>query len=98
MKKSILALILVVVLPGCASLNQAVGAYGAVAIDNAKAANDTLIAGWTAAACATPVSAALRNPQIVPALRALCLPALEPLPSSLLDQIEAHQTHKAHAP
>lgn len=87
MKKYLIALAIACVLPGCTTL-----------LDGTKAANDNIIAAWTVAACATPVSAALRNPQIVPALRALCLPALEPLPSSLLDQIEAHQTHKAHAP
>lgn len=90
MKKSLLVMALAATLPGCASLNQAVNAYGAAAITSTKMANDSLIVGWTTAACATPVSAALRNPQIIPALRALCM-ANDTAPSSLLDTMEARR-------
>lgn len=71
MKKTII-IALALCLSGCGSLIQAFNAYGAVAIDNAKATNDTIIEGWTVAACATPISAALRNPKIIPALKELC--------------------------
>lgn len=59
---------------GCASVQQAVQGYGAAAIVAIRAAEDDNIALWTANACGTPISAAIRNPQIIPALRALCLP------------------------
>lgn len=84
MKKSLLLLALVSTLAGCGSMIQAVNAYGTVAISDARAANDTIIAGWTVAACATPYSAILRNPEIIPALQVLCLPAREVAPSALL--------------
>lgn len=90
MKKSLLILT-VLALSGCASLQQAADAYGSTAVDSAKRANDSLIAAWSTAACATPISAALRNPQVIPALRALCMPAVETAPSVLLDSIEAHK-------
>lgn len=85
MKRTIL-LLSVLALAGCASFQQAVDAYGTTAIASAKHANDTLIVAWSTAACATPISAALRNPQIIPALKALCVPATSDTPpSSLLD-------------
>lgn len=71
-------------LPGCASFQQAVGAYGAAAVDSARTTNDHMIFAWTTAACATPISAALRNPQVIPALRVLCMPGPDIAPSSLL--------------
>jgi hypothetical protein len=75
----------VTALAGCASLQQAIDAYGGAAIDSAKRANDSVIVAWSTAACATPVSAALRNPHIIPALRVLCMPGAEVSTSSLLD-------------
>lgn len=85
MQKTILAGLLASSLTGCAGINQAVSAYGAVAVDSAKASNDNLIAGWTVAACATPLSAIYRNPQIIPALRVLCAPRQDAAPSAILD-------------
>lgn len=85
MKKSLLMLALLGSLSGCGSMIQAVNAYGAVAVTDARAANDTVIAGWTLTACATPVSAAIRNPEIIPALKALC-PGLQT--SGLLDHAQ----------
>ncbi|MES2320171.1 MAG: hypothetical protein V4631_22060 [Pseudomonadota bacterium] len=85
MKKLILIAVLACACTGCGSMIQAVNAYGAVAVSDARAANDTVIAGWTLAACATPISAALRNPQIIPALRALCLPPAGAEAGTLLD-------------
>ncbi len=84
MKSSLLISVLAIALTGCGSMIQAVNAYGTIAVQDAKAANDTVIAGWTIAACATPYSAILRNPEIIPALQSLCGPAREVLPSSLL--------------
>lgn len=89
--KSTILIASMFLLTGCGSMLQAVNAYGTIAVDNAKSANDTIIAGWTTAACATPISAAMRNPQIIPALRALCLPTSEAPPSALLDSIERHK-------
>lgn len=87
MKKSLLMLAVALALTGCGSLINAVNAYGSVAVDNGRAANDTLIAGWTTTACATPISAALRNPQVIPALRALCMPVATVAPVDLLDAL-----------
>ncbi len=88
MKKTIVMLALAGALCGCGSMIQAVNAYGTVAVSDAKAANDTLIAGWTVAACATPISAALRNPQIIPAIKLLCFPAGDVAPTELLDPVK----------
>lgn len=60
---------------GCASVQQAVDAYGAATITGARATNDSLIAATKVALCATPVSALVRHPELVPAVRALCLPS-----------------------
>lgn len=62
-------------LSGCASFQQAVDGGLAAGVVAVKAAEDTNIRIWTANACGTPLSAAIRHPEIVPALRALCLPA-----------------------
>jgi hypothetical protein len=58
-----------------------------------RAAEDENIRVWTADACGTPYSAALRNPQIIPALRDLCgtmplfgapvPPLVPPIPSDI---------------
>lgn len=82
--KSILILAAAAALSGCASLNTAVNAYGTVAVDNAKAANDTAISAWMVAGCAMPLSAIMRNPHIIPALRAICMPQTDIVPSELL--------------
>ena len=84
MKKTLLAIAVVCILSGCASLTTAVNAYGTVAVDNAKAANDAAISAWVVAGCAMPLSAIMRNPQIIPALRAICMPQTDIVPSELL--------------
>ena len=61
-------------LSGCAGVQQAIHGYGSAAISSIRAAEDDHISLWTVTACGTPLSAAIRNPQIIPALRALCLP------------------------
>lgn len=86
MKKSLLILSLLA-LSGCASFQQGVSAFGVAAVDSAKTANDQAIYVWSTAACATPISAALRNPKVIPALRALCMAQHEVAASSLLDPI-----------
>jgi hypothetical protein len=78
MKKLIIiaaALLLAAGNTGCASVQQGIDAYGAAAVTGAQAANDTAIAANKIALCATPLSALVRHPEIVPAVRALCLPA-----------------------
>jgi hypothetical protein len=90
MKKAIIFLA-ALALSGCASFQQGVGAFGVAAVDSAKTANDQAIFVWSTAACATPISAALRNPQVIPALRALCIPATEATPATLLDALEARR-------
>jgi hypothetical protein len=62
------------VLSGCAGLQQVVDAGTASAAVSLRAAEDSNIRLWTFNACATPLSATIRNPHIIPALRALCLP------------------------
>lgn len=75
-------------LGGCASWQQAINAGEASALVSARAANDNVINLWTTAACATPFSAAVRNPHIIPALRALCVPGgYESNPAALLDAV-----------
>lgn len=61
-------------LAGCASVQQAINGYEAAAGVSLRAAEDNNITVWTFNACATPYSAALRNPHVIPALRALCGP------------------------
>lgn len=87
MKKSFL-IISLLVLSGCAGLQQAVTGYESAALAGAKASNDNIIQVWKVAACATPFSAAVRNPEIIPALKALCLPAgAAASPVTLLDAV-----------
>lgn len=72
--KLIILVVCAMAVSGCASLNQAYSAYGSAALVQAQGAEDNVIRTWATAACATPFSAAIRNPAIVPALQALCLP------------------------
>lgn len=88
MKKSLLILAIAASLAGCAGFQQALTGYESAAYAGAKASNDNIIAVWSVAACATPLSAAVRNPQIIPALKALCLPAgAAASPTTLLDAV-----------
>jgi len=74
MKKSIFVLIAVFSLAGCASQLQAVKGFNAAAAVSLKAAEDVNLERQVFEICATPLSAAIRNPQIIPGLRYLCLP------------------------
>jgi hypothetical protein len=70
------AIALSLALTGCASWQQAISGAAAAGAVSARAAEDENIRVWVFSACATPYSAALRNPQIMPGLRALCGPSL----------------------
>lgn len=83
----VLAAVISMLLSGCASFQQAVNGYESAAGVAIAATDDNLVRVWTFQACATPISAAIRNPQIIPALRVLCLPAGAASPGSLLDTV-----------
>lgn len=90
MKTLAALLICLVLLTGCASFSQAYSGYQQSAIAGLQMANDNVISTWTATACATPLSAVYRNPQVIPALKALCMPGGAAVsPATLLDSISA---------
>ena len=72
--KAIILSSIVISISGCAGVQQAIHGYGSDAISSIRAAEDDHIALWKVTACGTPLSAAIRHPEIIPALRALCLP------------------------
>jgi uncharacterized protein YceK len=72
MRRIVIAAAIASSVSACASVTQAVSAYGSAALTGAKAANDTLIEANKAAMCATPVSALVRHPELVPAVKSLC--------------------------
>lgn len=74
---------------GCAGLQQTIDAGSAAAVVSLRAAEDSNIRAWEFNACATPLSAAIRHPQIVPALRALCLPGGSDTSPALLLELPA---------
>lgn len=75
-------------LTACAGFQQAVSGYESAAIKGIRAAEDNNITMWTANACGTPFSAAIRNPQVIPALKALCIsPGLTTDPATLFDGV-----------
>jgi hypothetical protein len=71
----ILVALLAVFLTGCAGFTQALRGYESAAYEGIKASDDNTIQVWKAVACGTPYSAILRNPDVIPALTALCNPA-----------------------
>jgi uncharacterized protein YceK len=77
---------------GCASVSQAVQAYGNVAVTSAKAANDTAIEAQKVALCAMPVSALVRHPEMLSAVRSLCVDAHDANTGALLDAVAAAST------
>lgn len=85
------AILLLASLAGCASVQQALNGYEAAAGVSLRAAEDNAISVWTFTGCATPYSAAQRNPQILPALRALCgpLPMFDQVPAAPVYAIPA---------
>ena len=72
---SIAILIATLSLGGCAGWQQAINGYEASGFMAARAAEDQNLKVLTFAICATPFSAIIRNPQLVPGISALCLPA-----------------------
>lgn len=72
--RSVLLLALAATLAGCGSLTQSIRAYGTVAYDDAKQANDLRVDALKIGLCSTPYSAVQRNPEIKPAVLALCGP------------------------
>lgn len=79
-------LLALVALSGCSTV---MTGYEATAIKSIKSADDNQIMLWTVAACATPYSAAIRNPQVVPALKALCLPnGADAAPATMFDGLK----------
>ena len=72
--KKIIVIILSVLLAGCGSLTQSIRAYGTVAHEDAKQANDLRVDALKIGLCSTPYSAIQRNPEIKPAVLALCGP------------------------
>lgn len=74
MKQILITLSIALSLSGCASLNQAYSAYGQAELVAMQGADDNVIRTWATAACATPYSAIIRNPEIAPALQSLCIP------------------------
>lgn len=83
--KTMIVILCAAALAGCASWQQAVSGAQASAVVDAKAVDDGVIRAWSVAACATPVSAAIRNPQILQAIRDLCFPAGTASPATLFD-------------
>ena len=73
--KALLYSLLFLSLTGCASQLQVVSAAQSAAAVSLRAAEDLNLERQVFMLCATPLSAAVRNPQIIPALRVLCLPA-----------------------
>jgi uncharacterized protein YceK len=78
-------------LTGCASVQQAVQAYGTVAVTSARAADDTIIDAQKVAFCGLPLSAITRHPDIIPAVRALCLSPADTNGAALLNAVQAGQ-------
>lgn len=80
--------IVALLIAGCASVQQAVETYGSIAVSNARAANDTLVEGYKVGLCALPLSAIARHPEIVPAVRSLCIAPGDRVAAELLEAIE----------
>lgn len=64
----------VAMLSGCASQLQATKAMESAAAVSLRAAEDNHLDVLKFELCATPLSAAIRHPEMVPALRELCIP------------------------
>jgi uncharacterized lipoprotein YajG len=84
MKKTLI-IACAMLLTGCASFQQALGGYESAAAMSLDASNDNVVKVWRYQACSTPISAVIRNPDIVPAIKALCMPSGAASPITLLD-------------
>ncbi len=86
--KPLFAILALFALSGCAGFQQAMTGYESSAAKGINAAQDNTIAVWAFAACNTSYAAAIRNPGIIPALKALCLPqGADSSPATLLDAV-----------
>lgn len=81
-----LCLIAAGMLTACSPVNSFVNLQTAQAIQDAQAANDNLIVGVSAAVCAVPVGAVIRNPSFVPVVAAACMPGGQAANSATLIQ------------
>ncbi len=70
----VMCVLAIVNLSGCASVNQAYSAFGASALVSAQGAEDNVLATLKVGICATPYSAIVRHPEVVPGIEAMCLP------------------------
>src|SRR5260221_228299 len=78
MKKSIITLACLAatcMFAGCGTFNTAVRAYGAAAVTDLQAAEDTNLAALGVAICGTPYSAIIRHPEWISSIREKCLPS-----------------------
>lgn len=92
MKKviAVFAIIISSTLTGCASLTQAYSAGATATAVGLKAAEDNSLATLKFGLCATPYSAIIRHPELVPGIGALCLPSgVNSNPANLLTTIPA---------
>jgi hypothetical protein len=86
--KTLFAVLTLFALSGCAGFQQAMSGYESSAAKGINAAQDNSIGVWAYAACNTSYAAAIRNPQVIPALKALCLPqGADGNPVTLLDSV-----------
>lgn len=70
----LIGLVMASAMTGCATQLQAVSAAQSSSAVALRAAEDIHLKRVAFELCATPVSAAIRNPQVIPAIRAMCLP------------------------
>jgi len=86
--KTLFTILALFSLSGCAGFQQALSGYESSAAKGINAAQDNSIAVWLYAACNTSYAAAIRNPQVIPALKAACLPqGADSSPATLLDTV-----------
>ena len=84
-----IAILIAVSTAGCASVNQAYSAAGASALVDAQGAEDNALKTLTVGLCATPISAAIRHPEVVPGITALCLPGgNQSSPATMLENMK----------
>lgn len=73
--KALVLTLLALILSACASWQQGINAYEAAGLVAVKAADDNAVHVWATAGCAFPLSAILRNQEVIPAIKALCTPS-----------------------
>ncbi len=87
MKTIIMALALI--FAGCGTMQPIINGAAATVVTNIKSAEDANISLWKLNVCGTPYSAIIRHPEIVPAVRALCLPNGDQAnPATLLNEVK----------